>query len=84
MTVPSSWSGPERKSYPILAEDTYQVVIKDAEIVTGKAYQSDEEVEQIKFTFEIMDPEFKGRLIWKEENAKVAPKQREYPTSLKL
>ena len=65
MPIQNNWSGPERKEFPPLPEDTYEVAIKDIELVQGKAYKSEEMVEQLKFTFEMLEGQFKGRLLFK-------------------
>jgi hypothetical protein len=68
LPINPNWAAPERKSFPALPEDTYQVVIKDAELQEGKAFQSDDIIDQIKFTFEIVGGEFSGRKLWKQVN----------------
>ena len=65
MSIQNNWSGPEKKQFPPLPEDTYEVLIKDIELMQGKAYKSEELVEQLKFTFEVLGGEFKGRLLFK-------------------
>lgn len=49
-----------------MPEDIYPVVITDVELIEKKAYQSDDDIEQLKFTFSFLDEEFKERKIWKD------------------
>lgn len=57
MPINNSWTAPAREAFANLPEDTYQVFIEDVEIVEGTAYQSTEKVDQIKFTFQVLDDE---------------------------
>jgi hypothetical protein len=66
MPVPNDWEAPKSKEYPPLPEDVYQVFIKDVELTKGKAYQSNDEIWQLNFTFQVLEEgEFYGRRLWK-------------------
>jgi hypothetical protein len=66
MPIPKNWTAPRtNKEFPALPPDVYQVFIEDVDIVQTKAYQSEEMIWQLKFTFQVLDEAYKKRKVWK-------------------
>lgn len=69
MAVNPDWKAPAGEAFPVVSEGLYQVFIEDAEIKETADYNDPSKmVEVIKFTFHILEGEFKGQKLWK--NAK--------------
>jgi hypothetical protein len=65
MPVPKTWRAPSNREFPALPADIYHVFIEDVDVVKTKAYQSEEQVWQLKFTFQLLEDPNKSRKVWK-------------------